>query len=83
MLSQLYSDTKLKVYLDGFFKNSMRQLNSGVCSIRVYLLMAAELYFSILSLALAFPGNFEESTRFLLIPYAKKPTSGSVKDTIL
>jgi len=45
--------------------------------------MAAELYFSILSLALAFPGNFEDSTRFLLIPYAKKPTSGSVKDTIL
>ena len=61
-------------------KFSTKGLNSGDCSIRVYLLVAAELYFSILSLALAFPGNLKG---FLLIPYAKRPTSGSVKDTIL
>ena len=53
------------------------------CSIRVYLLMVAKLHFGISLLALAFPGNLKDSTRFLLIPYAKKPTNGSVKDTIL
>ena len=42
--------------------------------------MAAEFYFSILSLALEISKILQG---FLLILYAKKPTSGSVKDTIL
>jgi len=58
----------------------MTGLNSDDCSIRVYLLMAAEFYFSILSLALEISKILQG---FLLILYAKKPTSGSVKDTIL
>ena len=48
-------------------KFSTKGLNSGDCSIRVYLLVAAELYFSILLLKLAFPGNLKDSTRFFFL----------------
>jgi len=56
-------------------------LNSVDCSIRVYLVMAAMLIvFQHFIIGISFLKILQG---FLLIPYAKTPTSGSVKDTIL